>query len=438
MSLQVNDKELYDLIMKETNRQNECIELIASENYTSNDVMMCLGSVLTNKYSEGQIGKRYYGGNKYIDMIEQLCKDRAMEAFHLNEEWNVNVQSYSGSPANFAVYTALLNPGDRILGLELQSGGHLTHGYRRGDNMITVSSKYFETESYKVNNEGYIDMDDVMMKAMSFKPNIIIVGASAYSRDYDYAQFREIANKCGAILMADISHISGFIATQLMNNPFEYCDVVTTTTHKTLRGPRAALIFSKSQYSNPIDNAVFPGLQGGPHNNAIAAIATQLKQVTTTNFKNYMWMVRNNARVLSNMLQLNGFKVLTDGTDNHTILLDLSNFGVTGSKFERVCELAHISLNKNSVPGDKSMLSPSGVRIGTSSITTRNVNMDGLDKIADWLYRCLLICINRMNIYGKKLKEWSQNIENDINIISIRNEVIMYSKNTLTQIQHLY
>jgi len=245
-SLQEVDPELYNLIQQETTRQKEGIELIASENFTSQAVLDCLGSILTNKYSEGLPGKRYYGGNQYIDQIETLCQQRALKAFHLNgEEWGVNVQPYSGSVANMAVYLGILKPHDRIMGLDLPSGGHLTHGFMTEKRRVSGSSVYYESVPYKVNEDGYIDYDGLETLAEAVKPRLIICGASAYSRDFDYERFRKIADKHGAFLMADIAHISGFVATQLMKSPFDYCDVVTTTTHKTLRGPRAALIFFK-------------------------------------------------------------------------------------------------------------------------------------------------------------------------------------------------
>ena len=423
------DNEICTLIDKEYKRQRDNIELIASENFTSGAVLECLGSVLTNKYSEGQPGKRYYGGNEVIDEIENLCKKRALEAFKLNDqEWGVNVQPYSGSPANFAVYTALLNPGDKIMGLDLASGGHLSHGFKTEKRKISATSIYFETDSYHVNKDGCIDYDELEKKALKFKPNILICGASAYPRDFDYEKFRNICDKIGCLLMADIAHISGLVVTGEMNNPFIYCDIVTSTTHKTLRGPRSGIIFFKKEYEKKINNAIFPGLQGGPHNHQIAALAVQLKQVQLPEFKEYIKKVKFNAKFLAKELKKLGFELSTDGTDNHLLLIKLKNFGINGSKMEKVCELANISLNKNTVFGDKSALHPSGIRIGTSCMTTRNISKEGLEYIAFWLKQCVNICIKRQNENGQKMKDFLNDIENDSRIVNLKNNIITFCK----------
>lgn len=274
-SLADKDPEVWHIIQEEKQRQYGCLELIASENFTSRAVMEAMGSCLTNKYSEGQPLKRFYGGNEFIDQVELLCQKRALAAFKLDEtQWCVNVQPLSGSPANFAVYTALLKPGDRLLGLALAHGGHLTHGHQTESKKISSSSHYFEAQSYFCDTETFlIDYDALAKQALEFKPHILIAGASAYPQDFDYKRFREIADSCGAILMCDMAHYSGLIASGLMNSPFEYCDIVTSTTHKSLRGPRSGIIFSKLQYKEAIDFAVFPMLQGGPHNVNIAALA---------------------------------------------------------------------------------------------------------------------------------------------------------------------
>jgi glycine hydroxymethyltransferase len=378
------DPELFALIEKERERQEHDIELIASENFTSQAVLDCLGSCLTNKYSEGLPGKRYYGGNQFIDQIETLCQQRALKAFGLNPAaWGVNVQPYSGSIANMAVYLGLLNPHDRIMGLDLPSGGHLTHGFMTAKRRVSGTAVYYESVPYKVGLDGLIDYDGMEVVADAVKPRLIICGASAYSRDFDYERFRKVADKYGAYLMADIAHISGFVATGLMKSPFDYCDVVTTTTHKTLRGPRAGMIFFKKSLERQINDAVFPGLQGGPHQNQIAAVATQLKEVATPEFREYMEQVCKNARALCSALQEKGFNIVTGGTDNHLFLVDLRNKGISGAEAERRLEDAGISVNKNTIPGDKSALNPSGIRIGVPAVTTKGMNEEDMKVIAN-------------------------------------------------------
>ncbi len=371
------DAELAALIAEEGDRQNESLELIASENFTSPAVLECLGSILTNKYSEGLPGRRYYGGNEVVDKIERLAQDRALAAFGLDPAtWSVNVQPYSGSTANAAVYLGLLQPHDRIMGLDLPSGGHLTHGFMTAKRRVSATSVYYESIPYQVGPDGLIDYAALEKLVVLVKPRLIICGYSAYSRDLDYARFRAIADKVGAYLMCDMAHFSGFVAAGLLRNPFEFADVVTTTTHKTLRGPRAGMIFMKAALAQCINDAVFPGLQGGPHVHQIAAIATQMREVATPAFREYMERVRANTRALATDLSGRGFHVMTGGSDNHMFLLNVREFGLSGAQAEAVLERCNISVNKNTVAGDTSALNPSGIRIGLPAMTTRGARVE--------------------------------------------------------------
>lgn len=413
LSLEEKDPEMAAIIANEKQRQFQCLELIASENFTSKAVMQAMGSCLTNKYSEGYPGKRYYGGNEYIDQVETLCQNRALAAFGLNkEEWGVNVQPLSGSPANFAVYTALLKPGDRIMGLSLAHGGHLTHGHQTENRKISASSVYFESKAYFVDEAtGLIDYDALAASVLEFKPQMLVLGASAYPADFDYPRFREIADSVGAYLMGDVAHISGLIATGLMKSPFEHCDIVTSTTHKSLRGPRSGIIFHKVKYTEQINFAVFPMLQGGPHNVSIAALAVQLKEVATPEFKVYSEQVVKNAQALSKFLMDKGEKLICDGTINHLVMWDLRPHGLTGSKVEKVMDMMHITANKNSVVGDKSAVNPGGIRLGTPALTTRGMVESDMEIIANHLIKSVAIAKRIQEKAGKKLVDFVEHLK---------------------------
>ncbi|KAJ1461198.1 serine hydroxymethyltransferase [Pelagophyceae sp. CCMP2097] len=433
------DAEMYELIEKEKLRQFTSIELIASENFASRAIMDCLGSCLTNKYAEGLPGRRYYGGNEIIDQVENICRDRALQAYSLDSEaWGVNVQPYSGSPANFAVYTGLLKPHDRIMGLDLPSGGHLTHGFYTLDKKtmsrkaVSATSVYFESLPYKVDPEtGLVDFVKLAELAAIFKPALIICGGSAYPRDWDYAAFRKIADDNGCLLMMDMAHISGLVATGEAANPFDYCDVVTTTTHKSLRGPRAGIIFFKKDargFEDKINNAVFPALQGGPHEHQIAGVAVQLKEVQTAEFKLYIKQVKLNIKALAARLVEHGYTIATGGTDNHLILWDLRPTGITGSKVEKITDVCQITLNKNAVPGDVSALSPGGVRIGAPAMTTRGLKESDFVGIADILHEAVQLALKLQDkAPSKKLVDFNALLEKDSEVAALKAKSIAFA-----------
>ena len=387
-----NQKKIFDLIEEEKIRQLGGLELIASENFTSDDVLRATGSILTNKYAEGYPGKRYYGGCEVVDQIELVAIDRLKELF--NVEY-ANVQPHSGSQANTAVFDAFLKPGDKILGLDLSHGGHLTHGSN-----VNFSGKIYKSSFYGVTKDGVFDYSDILKKAKEVTPNLIIVGASAYSRDIDFSKFREIANEVGAFLHADIAHPSGLIAKGFLSDPVPHCHVITSTTHKTLRGPRGGIIMMGKDFDNPfglklkngnlkkmssvLDSAIFPGNQGGPLEHVIAAKGIAFGEALDSKFEKYIDQVIINANKLSNNLIDMGYTIVTGGTDNHLILIDLRNKNITGKEAERILGVSNITVNKNMVPfDDQSPFVTSGIRIGTPAITTRGLNEQDMDFVAE-------------------------------------------------------
>ncbi len=378
-AIQQQDQEIYEAIEREKKRQAEGVELIPSENYTSEAVMEACGSILTNKYSEGYPGKRYYGGQENIDTIENLAIDRAKKLFGAE---HANVQPYSGSPANTAVYFALLEFGDTVMGLKLDHGGHITHGLP-----IAFSGKAYNFVQYEVDKEtGEIDMEKVRKLAHEHKPKMIVAGFTAYPSDIKWKEFREIADEVGAIAMADISHTAGLIAAGALESPVPYFDVITTTTHKTLRGPRGAIIMCKEKFAKAIDRAVFPGLQGGPHEHAIAGKAIAFKEAMQPEFKEYGMQVKKNAHHLAEELVKKGFDLISGGTETHLLLADLTNKNVTGKQAQARLDEVGITLNKNTVPFDtRSPFDPSGIRFGTPAVTTRGMKEVEMEMIADWM-----------------------------------------------------
>ena len=412
-----SQEKIFSLIEKEKIRQLGGLELIASENFTSEDVMKATGSILTNKYAEGYPGKRYYGGCEVVDQIELIAIDRLKQLFKVEY---ANVQPHSGSQANTAVFDAFLKPGDKILGLDLSHGGHLTHGSN-----VNFSGKIYTSSFYGVTKEGIFDYSEILTKAKEVMPNLIIVGASAYSRDIDFSKFREIADEVGAFLHADIAHPSGLIAKGFLNDPVPYCHVITSTTHKTLRGPRGGIIMMGKDFDNPfglklkngnlkkmssiLDSAIFPGNQGGPLEHVIAAKGIAFGEALESNFEKYIGQVIINAKRLSENLINMGYNIVSGGTDNHLILIDLRNKNITGKEAERVLGISNITVNKNMVPfDDQSPFVTSGIRIGTPAITTRGLNEQDMDFVAETI-NSSIVNSNKENLLidiGKKVESY--------------------------------
>ncbi|MFH1426249.1 MAG: serine hydroxymethyltransferase [Candidatus Kerfeldbacteria bacterium] len=382
-NIKKNDPEVAETLSNELNRQQNTLEMIASENFASEAVMEAIGSVATNKYAEGYPGKRYYGGNEFIDALEQMAIDRAKELFAAE---HVNVQPLSGSPANLAVYAALLKPGDTVLGMALSYGGHLTHGHP-----VTFSASIYNFEHYTCDPEtGAFDYEAIRKQAQEVKPKILLAGYSSYSRDLDYEKLQEIAEEVGAVSMMDMAHIAGLVAGGVMKNPVPIMDVVTTTTHKSLRGPRGAMILCKEKFAKQIDKAVFPGLQGGPHENVIAALAVALKEAAQPEFKDYAQQIVKNAAALFESLLNGGLKIVFGGTENHIVLTDVTSLGLTGKQAEELLDEVGITVNKNVIPDDeRPPTDPSGIRFGTPALTTRGMKENQMTQIGDMIIELL-------------------------------------------------
>ena len=392
------DEEVGQAIKDEYVRQNRNIELIASENIVSPTVLYAMGSVLTNKYAEGYPGKRYYGGCENVDVVENIAIERVKKLFGCEY---ANVQPHSGAQANMAVFFAVLNPGDTYMGMSLDAGGHLSHG-----SPVNFSGKYFNCVPYGVNENGYIDYDNILELVKQYKPKLIIAGASAYPRIIDFKKFREIADKVGAYLMVDMAHIAGLVATGLHPSPFPYADVVTTTTHKTLRGPRGGVILSNNKINEKFNfnKAIFPGTQGGPLEHVIAGKAVAFKEALDPSFKEYQSQIVKNCKALANSLRNKGFNMVTGGTDNHLLLLDLTNFDITGKELQNRCDNVYITLNKNAIPNDpRSPFVTSGVRIGTAAITSRGMKEEDMEIIADLIYQTVTDYENNIDNIREKV-----------------------------------
>ena len=430
-NLKKTDPQAFQIIQDELARQENGLEMIPSENFVSTAVLEAMGSILTNKYSEGYSGKRYYGGNEHIDKLETLAIERAKKLFGVS---HVNVQPYSGSPANLAVYLATCNPGDKIMGLNLVDGGHLTHGWK-----VSATGIFYESIPYHVKEDGYLDFEEIRALALEHKPKLIWCGATAYPRELDFEKFAEIADEVGAYLVADIAHIAGLIAAGAHQSPTEHVHIITTTTHKTLRGPRGAMIMTTQKgltkdadLAKKIDRAVFPGLQGGPHNHTTAGIAVMLQEAVSDEFKAYGHQVVTNAKALAKGLKNEGIELVTDGTDNHLLLIDLTPFGNGKGIFvQEALDLASITTNKNTIPGEPaSPFYPSGIRLGTPALTSRKMMETEMEIIAKWISEIIhetknyKIDLGDKDVRKKQLEDFRKEIKDNKTILDIKKKVV--------------
>mmetsp|Transcript_5134 Transcript_5134/g.5876 ORF Transcript_5134/g.5876 Transcript_5134/m.5876 type:complete len:491 (+) Transcript_5134:27-1499(+) len=444
--LKESDPEIFDIIEQEKRRQRESLALIPSENFTSVSVLEGLGSVMQNKYSEGYPGARYYGGNEFIDCAERLCQQRALDAYDLDpEKWGVNVQPHSGSPANFQAYTAVLKPHGRMMALDLPHGGHLSHGYATPTKKISAVSTYFECLPYRLDEAtGRIDYDMLEANAKLYRPELIVSGASAYARHFEMDRFRDVADQHKALLLFDMAHVSGLVAAKEHPTPFDHADIVTTTTHKSLRGPRGAMIFYRKglrsvskkgvethyDLENKINASVFPGHQGGPHNHTITALAVALGQAKTQEFADYQAQVVRNSKHLASKLQEKGYSLVSGGTDNHLMLVDLRPMGLNGAKAERTLELANIAVNKNTVPGDVSALHPGGLRLGSPALTTRGLVEADFEQVADFIDQGVKLALDVQKGAGgpKKAKAFAKAVVNAPAVAELKQQVTEFAR----------
>jgi glycine hydroxymethyltransferase len=425
----MKNNKIFELIELEKVRQRDTLMLIPSENYTYPEVREAVGSVLMHKYAEGQPGKRYYQGMNVVDEIEKICEQNALEAFGLNPaEWAVNVQAYSGTPANLAVYNAILEPGDKIMSMFLPDGGHLSHGWEYAGKKVTFVSKIWDVQFYHVESDSRVfDYDKIEKQALEFKPKLIISGGTAYPREIDYKKMSEIAKKVGAYYLADIAHEAGLVAGGSNSSPFPYADFVTMTTHKTLRGPRGALIFSRKEFETAIDSSIFPGLQGGPHIHTIAGIAIALEKTKLPEFKEYAIQTVENAKYLADLLIKGGLDVVSGGTDKHLILVDLRTIGANGWTIGWALEKAGIIANRNTVPNESaSPFYPSGLRLGTPAITVRGMKEEQMDLIAKWLMMVI------EHVKDAKIPEDKQSLTG----VAVKDERIKFTKDYLAKIEN--